>query len=33
MLRLEKLFEHIEIQLKEETDKFKKLKFVNMHLN
>ena len=26
MLRLEKLFEHIEIQLKEETDKYKKLK-------
>ena len=26
MLRLEKLFKHIEIQLKEETDKYKKLK-------
>ena len=26
MLRLEKLFNHIELQLKEETDKYKKLK-------
>ena len=30
---LDKLFDHIEIQLKEETDKYKNLKFVNMCLN
>ena len=36
MLRLERLFKHIEAQLKEETDKYKKLKickFVNTFLN
>ena len=32
MLRLEKLFKHIESQLKEETNKYKKLKFVNTFL-
>ena len=30
---LDKLFNHIELQLKEETDKYKKLKFVNTFLN
>ena len=30
---LDKLFNHIELQLKEETDKYKKLKIVNTFLN
>ena len=30
---LDRLFDHIENQSKEETDKYKKLKFVNMCLN